>query len=365
LRRLNRSVTGEQGLAISGKELSVPQQKKVPVSNQWTDWSAKPAEHGPFNYWRWNKSAIDQSKRRLGERLYVIACLLWTALHDRHFAKERQADTPNWSAIAGYYSMVHALRLVWFVLYGSYPTGHRPMANALSGSLGAIANWAQEKGVPEGKAKVTLRALQSAIREGFGCPDLADRLQAVGRVFGAAIALREDSNYESLILAHQYFHIPATRGLINVPKEFAKATGAMLDANQIVVQFVSDLLLASFKEDVAWYCPVAAFSAAHLLELTLGYVRTKMTLCIHRRHGPALSEAGWAAGLDGLEERLAEEGDQAGAKSLAKYWRFGEFEMKRGILGEFQTKVKHLKDIVRPFVSKQGKGFSQPRLFSW
>src|SRR5262249_17130442 len=152
----------------------------------------------------------------LGERLYVIACLLWTALHDRQVAKQRQTDTPNWSAIAAYYSMVHALRLVWFVLYGSYPTGHRPMADALSGRSGERANWGPEEGVPEGTARVTFPALQSAIVEGFGCPALADRLKAVGSVFGAAIDLREDSNYESLILAHQYFHRSASPDFINV-----------------------------------------------------------------------------------------------------------------------------------------------------
>jgi hypothetical protein len=82
------------------------------LPDPWTDWATKPELHGPFNYWRWKEEKVEESEQRLGERLYVTACLLWTALYDRHIAQEFQADTPNWSAVAAYYSMVHALRLV-------------------------------------------------------------------------------------------------------------------------------------------------------------------------------------------------------------------------------------------------------------
>jgi hypothetical protein len=229
------------------------------------------------------------------------------------------------------------------------------MAKVLSGRSGERANWAWERGIPEGKTKVTLSALQSAIREGFGRSDLADRLKAVGNVFGTAIKLREDSNYESLILAHQYFHSSETLGFINVQELFVKATAAMLNANQIVLQFVSDLLLASFKDDPPWYCPHAAFAASNLLELTLGYVRRKFVTWNAQQESKSLFEADWAAGLDGLEGRLAKlsQKEDPAVRSLLRYARFGEFEMKRGIMSEFRDKVDRLECVVRSLVENR------------
>jgi hypothetical protein len=178
----------------------------------WREWAEKPNLHPPFNYWRWDERNHDTSIQRLGERIYVGACLLWTSLHDRHIGNRLASSYPNWATVCYYYSIVHALRLLWFFLYGSYPTSHSAMAKVLSTEQGTRANWGRDTGVPPGKAVICSSALKGAIAEGLGQPTLAARLPEVGTVFASAIRLREDSNYESLILAHQYIHRSMSRG---------------------------------------------------------------------------------------------------------------------------------------------------------
>ena len=131
----------------------------------WHDWERCADCHDPFHYWRWNDQVQHISKQRLGERVYTCACLLWTALHDRRLGQRLLSQNPNWSAVCNYYSMVHSLRLFWFVLYGSYPTGHSQLAQGLR-SGGARANWSIERLRPGGK-RLSAPAFQSVLQDEF------------------------------------------------------------------------------------------------------------------------------------------------------------------------------------------------------
>ena len=111
----------------------------------WHEWADIPDQHPDFSYWRWDDEDSQASEQRLGERLYIMACLLWSSLHDYCLARRFTDSYPNWSAICSYYSMVHALRLFWLLAYGSYPTGHKQMADRLTSSInGTRANWQRD-----------------------------------------------------------------------------------------------------------------------------------------------------------------------------------------------------------------------------
>ena len=158
--------------------MAAPTNHSTPCSD-WRDWETNKADHPAFHYWQRNHEqtlfALD-TDHRLGERLYIMACLLWTSLHDQFLGRKFISLYPNWSAICCYYSMLHALRLFWFTSYGSYPTGHFQMGKGLStNGGGAAADWQRQK---LGKGRpIDVTAFQGLLRDKFGSDALRACLQ--------------------------------------------------------------------------------------------------------------------------------------------------------------------------------------------
>lgn len=194
----------------------------------WHDWERCRQCHSPFHYWRWFDLDPETSKQRLGERVYICACLFWTALHDRRLGQRLLNQNPNWSAVCNYYSMVHSLRLFWLALYGSYPKGHSDLAKGLQcGRPGARADWTIELLEP-GKKRLSGPAFQALLQDQFNAAVLATQVPLIGAMFDAARNLRNDSNYESLILAHQYSHDWVE---VNIPVEMTRTARVMSNAS--------------------------------------------------------------------------------------------------------------------------------------
>lgn len=237
------------------------------VCKDWHDWETKPEEHAPFHFWKRMDVDSRTIKTRLGQRMYTTSCLLWSSMHDRVMANKLADQCPNWSTVCSYYSMVHALRLAWFVLYGGYPTGHSSMGNVLADRTydynrkeyidggQANANW-HHGDLESGRAQITHSALVGAIEQGLVKRDLAEQLESIGRVFQSAVDLRNDANYESLLLAHQYHHWSGRPGghHVNVSKAFQTAQKLMKKSNDLVLSYVAELLMAAFADEREWFC---------------------------------------------------------------------------------------------------------------
>ncbi len=192
--------------------------------------------------------------------------------------------------------MVHSPRLAWFVLYGGYPIGHANLAKPLSGTGPAVANWAHGD-FEAGAANIYHDALDGAIRTGLGITALADELPVVGKVFEASRKLREDANYESLLLAHQYYHRsarPTASGELDVKREFADARGTLEEAAVRVHAFTGKLLLAVFEEEKHWFCPRTQYAAGTLLRFVTDDVDALMAAAI--LESAALAEFDWWEG---------------------------------------------------------------------
>ena len=281
----------------------MPRHDRPEPSGDWQDWQRRPDVYRIPQSWRWQDSNIGLSEQRLGQRVYITACLLWATLHDRRTASQLRLSNPNWAAVASYYSTVHALRLFWFVVYGSYPTGHAEMARALAGSprrSSARANWGEELGLGRDTAEVTSAALQSAVRDGLNRADLADQMPLVGKAFEAAKELRNDSNYESLVLAHQYVHGTGGPDFVDVVKEFGRATAALEAVNRLALTFVAEVTRATFDGGADWFCPAARYPADELARLTAWCVRDK----IEERDDSPGAVADWTDGLGRLGDSI-------------------------------------------------------------
>ena len=70
----------------------------------------------------------------------------------------------------------------------------------------------------------------------------------MGEMFDFARTLRNDSNYESLILAHQYFH---GNYEVNIPDEMMRTARTMSKASLLVLRYMTQIIECVFQDDAA------------------------------------------------------------------------------------------------------------------
>lgn len=147
---------------------------------------------------------------RRSQRYYVALCLLMAAIQDAVLGRaEQKFQNLNWSATVSYYSLVHTGRLICFVAVGDYPTQHYQLRSLFSGQNVAL-NWL------DAHRELADQARPLRQRTGFdevstrldrlGVGDSEGRLRRFGELLTASADLRNDSNYEALLVAHEYRH---------------------------------------------------------------------------------------------------------------------------------------------------------------
>lgn len=148
-----------------------------------------------------------RSPERSAQHWYITFCLLMSATQDRltGITLMHQRNL-NWAVTAFYYSMVHSARLLFFLKYGDFPTKHADMQQVF-GSQGDNArkiqfNWIKNfyDNIAEQNKPYLVSVTISDIRR-----DL-DLRHAIGSSLSALGKLRNDANYESLLIAHEKNH---------------------------------------------------------------------------------------------------------------------------------------------------------------
>jgi hypothetical protein len=200
-------------------------------------------------YWR-------SSQERQAQRFYVAFCLLMSSIQDLILGlKEREDQNLNWSATCSYYSLVHAGRLLTFLVFGDFPKSHEKLGEVISGEAlsnvrehrqdprledGYPFNWLRgftrvvqtEHGVRESPAQAGSRGgFRDVVFEyldGLGVRGADRRLSEFGSLLAKAKLLRNDSNYESLLIAHEYRHDTMTSALSRLAEEMARAAVSSL-----------------------------------------------------------------------------------------------------------------------------------------
>lgn len=169
---------------------------------------------------------------RQPHRFYVALCLLMSSIQDLFLGvKERTSANLNWSATCSYYSLVHAGRLLTFIALGDYPTSHGALRQ-LFGRGGPqstrrspprdgypfdwLRGFSAEATSRSGQRRVSpatpragpseLRGAMVAYFISIGVQSVAEGFDQFAAVLKAAAELRNDSNYEALLIAHEYDH---------------------------------------------------------------------------------------------------------------------------------------------------------------
>lgn len=168
-----------------------------------------------------------QSPEQTSQRLYVAFCELASASLDysegvrTRFEVQPNDERSNWASTALYYSIVHSARLLIFLPFGDFPTRHDHLADCFQrdGDQSVKTTWLNgflrvsafrfrqdlrhrrysTEATPQKLYGYWLQTIQDQPAEGF--------LEWLGSLLGEARALRNENNYEALLIAHEFNHV--------------------------------------------------------------------------------------------------------------------------------------------------------------
>lgn len=159
----------------------------------------------PNEYW-------EENDRNRDQKFYTAFCILVSACSDYAIGTTLQRDNKlNWACTALYYSLVHAVRLIIFVETGDFPTSHSSLSKLFSdGKL--------ERNQRTTWVKSTLQpfAREQGFRveavEHFNLISIPEEIRKkIGENLKSARKLRNDANYEGLLISHEYDHVKVTK----------------------------------------------------------------------------------------------------------------------------------------------------------
>ncbi len=214
-----------------------------------------------LRYWR-------TSKERLAQRVYLSICLYGAALQDMLLGRqEMQLRNLSWSATCSYYSLVHVGRLLSFLAFGDFPTAHHALAQLyLGGERQTVRlDWLQRfadaqdphkhwTAARKARADELLHSLASFLKS-LNVTEVASQLRKFGSRLNAALDLRNDANYEAMLIIHQTDHLAiAFRELSGRMSEVCERS-LLLGASALTGYLREDPELEEKRED---YCALSA-----------------------------------------------------------------------------------------------------------
>ena len=230
-----------------------------------------------YAYWR-------ESHERVKRFWYVSFCLMMSAVQDRLTGLAlREAGNLNWATTAFYYNTVHAGRIMCFVCCGDFPKGHLELASMLGGAATGNSpikvNWLWEfrKYVggalpigPDDSARGTAASLHTRLREAIdadfpGNVMLVKRFREIPSLFRN---LRNDCNYEALLVAHERNHFLVRQG-------FEDLVAAAEGASAIAVETATALYMTNLNTASCFDSQRPRYIDAHRT-----YVQGRLTACL-------------------------------------------------------------------------------------
>ncbi len=187
----------------------------------------------PNEFWESNDRYRD-------EKFYTAFCILVSACSDYAAGiKLKRQNNLNWACTVLYYSLVHAARLMCFVQTGDFPRQHNELGDLLSQrrrTVGGGNTWiGKELQRYVSKYDIEVEPVTEFRLNGLA-PESRKRW---GEILEAAKPLRNDANYEGLLISHEYDHEVVTELFKGLANTFHKACETLLpDAVYLFKDFV-------------------------------------------------------------------------------------------------------------------------------
>ncbi|MHC9539382.1 MAG: hypothetical protein AB9903_07655 [Vulcanimicrobiota bacterium] len=171
------------------------------------------------------------SDELIAQKFYITLCQLISGSLDYALGCYlRDREILSWSVTASYYSMVHFARMIIFIAKGDFPKGHdlignffsadgnflnkkkKPIQRWLSGFLKQIEKQRTKREEEQREVKIdesqpyTFDNMCMFYNNDYDINGFSSELTKLGKIFNQARTLRNDSNYEPLLIAHEYRH---------------------------------------------------------------------------------------------------------------------------------------------------------------
>ncbi len=169
-------------------------------------------ECSSYNYWI-------QDPNKISQKFYLTFCLYISAILDFTVANElKQKRILNWSAVSSYYSMLHTGRLIIFIVFGDYPTSHSNICKFFNDKQDIKCNWLKNFDSSNDRTNISFDELCEYYEDNLKLKNVREKLRKFGEKFEKARKLRNDSNYESLLIAHEHNHVYVTSSFMHLSK---------------------------------------------------------------------------------------------------------------------------------------------------
>lgn len=196
----------------------------------------------PNEYWQLDECHLDR-------KFYAAFCILASACSDYAVGvKLKDENRLNWACTMLYYSLVHALRLICFIEMGDFPTEHRELSKVFSEDRAGGRTWIRE--IERDHQFFSSEGIQvELVREFRLTVLLPERRKYWGQILDEARKLRNDANYEGLLISHEYSHAIVTDCFRRLASALQKASEELLPE---VVPVFKDFVDHSPRKDY-WY----------------------------------------------------------------------------------------------------------------
>jgi len=270
------------------------------------------------------------SKRKTAQHWYVSFCLLLSAIQDHLTGISlRNNRNLNWSVTANYYSIVHSVRMLFFLYFGDFPTSHSALrglgANHRNGHI--RLNWLSqfcseldEPNIPE-----SVNILISDAKQ------VVDPQTRIGPLISSLGKLRNDSNYEALLMAHEQQHRYVTELFISLA-DLSKS------ASDNILEVALERYLSSVSHNL-W----GLWDAGVLKAMSNSYVTDRLFLNLRAK----FVDADIHSKLDGINQKLTVQCDRDNSMDdecdeFERDIRMEQFEGKTSLMRSFNDKISIL-----------------------
>lgn len=306
-----------------------------------------PLPFDPSVYW-------SASSTRESQRLYVCFCELASAALDyaeghsllRRDERRHGAARLNWAGTAFYYSLVHSARFLVFSAVGDFPTQHNRLSQAFCDrSPGPVStNWLGEfLSAPKNwTTQVGFKALSTHWATALPKGEVEAHLSWVADAMYKAKKLRNENNYEALLIAHEFDH-PYLKDSF---KDLARAMKAVAKpALSAAVGWYARLLLARTGQSNGDAEHETNGAQAAFIQR---YVKTRIIEAGERWYGT--TEHVVSKDLASIMAPLSELNtvtDQLRVQEIEDAISLAFFDPKVGLMDSFKNKIAELQDVVR------------------
>lgn len=205
-----------------------------------------------------------QNEEKKAQKFYITLCIYISAVSDYFIGLDlKEQGKLNWSVMASYYSIVHSARMIIFAIIGDYPKQHNKLSSLFNQKVNSEknfkCNWLQSFDSYYSKRSNSTSeiSLSELIRHYAGkleFHNLETHIGNIGGVINVAINLRNDSNYEALLMAHEYHHEYVTERFNRLTRIITEgARKWIVLSTQCLKKYVENDKLMDEKRDVFKY----------------------------------------------------------------------------------------------------------------